>query len=209
MKSINWRELLIFIMLILLSFIFINYSFESISKFSNYSLLTFVIIFLLIILFSSTIKNYIFSMLNPKKLLSLKNICMIFFSALLAITLMEIIMEIELFTDETVSFYWNNNLHKNYDLYEYISNLFLSPLWEEIFFRGILYGYLSLLIENKWISILLSVTLFTLFHSLFPVIGLVYSIIFLFVFIKTKSLICVIITHTLINVYVTFDFYIF
>jgi membrane protease YdiL (CAAX protease family) len=105
------------------------------------------------------------------------------------------------------------------NLYSFFTTVFLSPIWEEFYFRALLFTFFNIIFItfinflpyskkgykiNYYLfislSILITSTIFTNFHTNLPAGVLIGSIFFTFIFFYTKSILCCTISHSIFNI---------
>ncbi|MFD0048603.1 CPBP family intramembrane glutamic endopeptidase [Actinomycetes bacterium NPDC127524] len=102
--------------------------------------------------------------------------------------------------DETFIFYYKHRLLKGENIGRIVDAVFLAPIWEEVFFRGVLLYFFLKFTKPVW-AISISSILFALFHPMYWIITLVSGVLLSITTNKTKSLIPSVISHSLWNLY--------
>lgn len=92
------------------------------------------------------------------------------------------------------------NFTTYYPLIWILASTTIGPIWEEVFFRGMLIRGLSEKFPT-WVGVLLSGVGFVLLHPIFPLLAIVYTIFYTFIFLYTRSLLLVIAIHICWNVF--------
>ena len=97
--------------------------------------------------------------------------------------------------------------HFSFDLITFIRLVILTPLAEESFYRGFLLQKIS----NRWglkVGLLISTVVFAVMHpNMFS--GLMVGLLPALIYIKTQNIFAPILCHSLYNIFVVFDFFLF
>ncbi|MFS0882880.1 CPBP family intramembrane glutamic endopeptidase [Metabacillus niabensis] len=102
--------------------------------------------------------------------------------------------------DEALIFYYKHGLLKGESIGGIVNSVFLAPIWEEVFFRGVLLFFLLKFTKPVW-AISISSVLFAIFHPMYWILTLVSGVLLSITTFKTKSLIPSVISHSLWNLY--------
>ncbi|MBT2663128.1 CPBP family intramembrane metalloprotease [Bacillus sp. ISL-45] len=102
--------------------------------------------------------------------------------------------------DKRLIFYYKNGLLEGKTSIGLLNAVLLTPIWEEMFFRGVLL-FTLLKFTKPVLAISLSGVVFALFHPMYWIVTLATGVLLSLTAYKTKSLIPSFISHSLWNLY--------
>jgi uncharacterized protein len=108
----------------------------------------------------------------------------------------------EILLNKTYIFYFKNGLMTGEDVWGIIPKVLLAPIWEELFFRGILLFFLLRYVKPIW-AISISAIIFAMFHPMYWILTLISGLLLAFTTYKTKSFIPSLLSHSLWNLYIS------
>ena len=191
--------ILYFALLLITGYAISNFSFQS-DFFNRIGSLVWLIIFLILTFYFKTTRELVIPLLNIKPFKEISTLLFIIFSLILFYFLLQLSIHFEILINHNLIFYYKNGLLGGEDVYGLIDVMIYAPIWEEIFFRGILLFTLSKLLKPIWAIIIVSI-IFAFFHPFYLVISLVAGIILSLMTLKTNSLIPSMVTHSIWNLY--------
>ncbi|MBT2636835.1 CPBP family intramembrane metalloprotease [Bacillus sp. ISL-39] len=106
----------------------------------------------------------------------------------------------EVLLDKRLIFYYKNGLLEGKTSIGLLNAVLLTPIWEEMFFRGVLL-FTLLKFTKPVLAISLSGVVFALFHPMYWIVTLASGVLLSLTAYKTKSLIPSFISHSLWNLY--------
>ena len=127
-----------------------------------------------------------------------------YFYILIALILPYIILMLsfhyEILLDKNLIYSYKHGLLEGKTSFGLLNSILFTPIWEEVFFRGILLFTLLKLTKPVW-AITLSGVVFALFHPMYWIVTLSSGVLLSLTAYKTKSLIPSFISHFLWNLY--------
>lgn len=188
-----------FISLILTGYI-ISYLSKNYEQFNNIGQITWFITFLVLTIFFEPTRDFLVSQLNLKPFKQWQTYLYIAVGLLIPYLLLKTSIAYEILMDQNLINAYKYGYLQGSDLTGTINAVTLAPIWEEIFFRGILLIVLSKL-AKPILAIIISSIIFALFHPAILVLTFVAGVILSIMAIKTKSLVPGIVTHAIWNLY--------
>lgn len=79
----------------------------------------------------------------------------------------------------------------------------ITPIKEELLFRGFLLRFFQAKYAKAWLGIFISSTVFGILHPGYPLVGAVMGLVFGGLYLKTNSIVVPIVTHIIWNTYVS------
>lgn len=150
-----------------------------------------------------SIRNYIVPLLRFNTLKEPKSYVFILFTFAIPYFLLHLCLHFEVLLDKYFIFYFKNNMLPAGSLESTVRTVLLTPIWEEILFRGVILTILLRLIKPFW-AISITAILFGMIHpSGAWILTFMAGFLLTFTVYKTKSLIPAIIAHSLWNLYMT------
>ncbi|WP_177201248.1 CPBP family intramembrane glutamic endopeptidase [Bacillus sp. OV322] len=170
------------------------------AQLGDYETLLWLITFLLFTFSFSGIRQIITPLINIKFIKRPSSYFYILITLTIPYLLLLLCVHYEILLDETFIFYYKHGLLKGVSIGGIVDAAFLAPIWEEVFFRGVLLFFLLKFTKPVW-AISLSSVLFALFHPMYWIITLVSGVLLSITTYKTRSLIPSVISHSLWNLY--------
>lgn len=198
-ENIKINYLLYYSFLLFTGFLISNFS-NTNSQFNNFGSLVWFITFMILTLSFSPIRKLISPLLNLKPMR--KPTAYFYILATLGITflILKVCVKYEILIDHNLIVLYKNGLIEGRDLFGVIDAILFVPIWEEMFFRGILLLTLAKLLNPFW-SIAISSVIFAMFHPLYLITALISGILMALMTFKMKSLVPSMITHSIWNLY--------
>ena len=179
----------------------ISYWSSNIPSFNLFSSLTWLIVFALLTFTFKPARELIAPLLDFRPLKTPSTYLYILIGLAIPYVLLKIFVHFEVLLNQTLIVYYKNGLLEGLDSYGRLINVMLfAPVWEEIFFRGILLFTLSKLTKPFW-AILISSVIFALFHPMYLAISFIIGIVFCILTLKFKSLVPSMVIHSIWNLY--------
>ncbi|OIK11786.1 hypothetical protein BIV59_11005 [Bacillus sp. MUM 13] len=193
-KSISY-----ILILIIFGYLINNLSYIS-PKLGDYETLIWLIVFLIFTFSFSGTRQIITPLINTKFIKRPSFYIYILTTLTIPYLLLLLCVHYGILLDETFIFYYKHGLLKGESIGGIVDAVFLAPIWEEVFFRGVLLFFLLKFTKPVW-AISISSILFALFHPMYWIITLVSGVLLSITTYKTKSLIPSVISHSLWNLY--------
>lgn len=198
-RNVVVNYVLYFVLLIFTGYA-ISYSSANFNDFNRIFSLVWLLTFLIVTFSFHAVRDLVIPFLTLAPLKKSLTYIFILTALLLNYILLKMSVEFELLLNHSLIVYYKNGLLKGLDLFGIIDVMIFAPIWEEVFFRGILLFSLSKLVKPFW-AIIISSIIFALFHLLYLAISLVAGIVLCNMTLKTKSLLPSMITHSIWNLY--------
>lgn len=171
-------------------------------KYEDYFFVVLGSCILISVFFVPSVKKVLFENLNVKEAFKLKNILISIITLLILSFSMESIILLDPLAHDNVKNNIRFNFTTQYSLILILAMISIGPIWEEIYFRGILIIYSKIKLP-AWLSVLsyiFSLVFFSFIHADYPLFGLLLGIILTIVVLITRSLFQVILLHVIWNV---------
>ncbi|MCT2535479.1 CPBP family intramembrane metalloprotease [Aquibacillus koreensis] len=206
MKKI-WATFFYFLSLVILGFFISNLS-KIDSPLGNFRAELWFICFVILTCSFHTPRQIIKSLINFNVLKQPATYFYIVLSLLLPYVLLMLCVNYEILLDKRLIYFYKHGLFQQQDTLAIIHATILNPIWEELFFRGVLLFSLLKLMKPIW-AISLTSILFALFHPSYWIVTLLSGILLSLLTYKTKSIIPAILSHALWNFYIAYLFFYF
>ena len=199
-RKISTNVMLYFTLLVVTGYL-ISYWSSNTPSFNPFSSLTWLIVFSLLTFTFKPARELIAPLLDFRPLKTPSTYLYILIGLAIPYVLLKIFVHFEVLLNQTLIVYYKNGLLEGLDSYGRLINVMLfAPVWEEIFFRGILLFTLSKLTKPFW-AILISSVIFALFHPMYLAISFIIGIVFCILTLKFKSLVPSMVIHSIWNLY--------
>ena len=195
-------DYLIYFALLLVTGSFISHLNNNNSQFNNFGSLVWFITFMILTLSFSPIRKLISPLLNFKPMRKPTAYFYIFATLAITFLLLKVCVKYEILIDHNLIVFYKNGLLEGRDLFGVMDAILFVPIWEEMFFRGILLLTLAKLLNPFW-AIAISSVIFAMFHPLYLITALISGLLMALITFKTKSLLPSVITHSIWNLYST------
>lgn len=149
---------------------------------------------ILYILIFPSLRKFILDEFAIENILRLRNIMLIVIFCVFLYVVKDFLLLIDPFASGSVQTRIKFNLNYDYSLVVMIAMVTIGPLWEEIYFRGLLIGGLSKIVPS-WLSIIISLLLFMSLHLSYPLFSLVFGGGYIFLYRYSKSLMVPLMAH--------------
>ncbi len=170
------------------------------SDFSQIETFVWLSSFLILTFFFKSTREIITPLIDFKVLKKPSSYFYIIMTLILSYTLQTVCLHYEILLDENLVNSYKYSLLIGEDIVGVIDSTLFTPIWEEIFFRGVLL-FLFLKFLKPSMAIMLSSAIFSLFHPMYWIITFLSGILLGVTTYKTRSLIPSIITHSIWNLY--------
>jgi len=178
--------------LYILTLIILGYLINSLShirpQLEDYETLIWLIVFFIFTFSFSGTRQIITPLINIKFIKRPLSFIYILLTLSIPYFLLMLCVYYEILLDETLIFYYKHGLLKGESIGGIVNSVFLAPIWEEVFFRGVLLFFLLKFTKPVW-AISISSLLFAIFHPMYWLITLVSGVLLSITTYKTKSLI--------------------
>lgn len=191
---------LIYFALLLVTGSFISNLNNNNIQFNNFGSLVWFITFMILTLSFSPIRKLISPLLNFKPMRKPAAYFYIFATLAITFLILKVCVKFKILIDHNLIVLYKNGLLEGRDLFGVIDAILFVPIWEEVFFRGILFLTLAKLLKPFW-AIAISSVIFAMFHPLYLITALISGILMALMTFKTKSLLPSMITHSIWNLY--------
>lgn len=189
-----------YLALLILTGYIINYLRVNYGLFNDSGQVIWTLSFLFLTFSFKPARDLIVSKLNLKPFNQLQTYLYIAAGLILSYLIFRISVAFELFMDPNLIMAFKSGYLQGKDLNGIINTTLFTPIWEEIFFRGILlFSLLKFL--KPILAIAVSSIIFALFHPMYIVVTFVSGIILAVIAIRTRSLVPGIIIHAVWNLY--------
>lgn len=201
--SLDRKPLVTFIVYFLLLIITgytISYYSNNFPEFNKISSEIWFITFSILTLSFSPIRELITPLFTLKPFKKMTTYIFIGLGLLVPYVLLKLLIKFEILLNRSFIVTHKNGLYDELSLGRVVDATVSAPIWEELFFRGILLFTLMKLLKPFW-AIVISSVIFALFHPLYLIVAFVLGIILSIMVYRTKSLLPSMVTHSTWNLY--------
>ncbi|KIL48378.1 CPBP family intramembrane glutamic endopeptidase [Jeotgalibacillus campisalis] len=192
--------LFIYIGLLITTGYLINSLFQFSPNFNEYRGAIWLLAFICLTLGFRDVREIINPLLNVKFIYKPSAYLYIIISLVIPYLLLLICVHYEILLDETFILNYKYRQWPTAGWSDYLRSGILTPIWEELFFRGVLLFFL-IKYTKPFLAICITSILFALFHPQFLIITLVAGVLFSITAYKTNSLIPSLLSHSLWNLF--------
>ncbi|WP_342598246.1 type II CAAX endopeptidase family protein [Psychrobacillus sp. FSL H8-0483] len=194
----NTQSNLVYTVLLLLTGYGVSY-FNS-QLFNGFGTIVWLLIFILISLSFNSVRSLMVPLLNFKPLKSPMTYLYMFVGIFIPYLMLKLSIHYEILMDRSLIVYYKNGLVEGLKQYPLIVAVIFAPIWEELFFRGVLLFALLKIVKPIWAVVITSV-IFSLFHPAYLFLSLIAGVVLACITIKTKSVVPSTVTHSIWNLY--------